>query len=523
VACQEPAPALAVVNARVLTLEPAQPRAEAVLVERGRITRVGTTREVREAAPHARPFDAGGRTVVPGFVDGHAHFEMTCLALTQTLSCTTPPYRSLAEIAEALGLRARQTPPGHWLLGRTSFGLYAKVEEGRLFTRHDLDAVSRDHPIAVLAGLHVAMLNTRALHALGLWDGAHVPRGVTVHREPSGAPTGVATEVWDLLPAFGLEETTRAIRARAAELFVAHGVTSIHTIPFSAGDVAADQALQEAGQLPLRLRLYYHVPHQISLDALLALGLRPGFGSEMLRFGGVKIFVDGTGHDGHGNRRLDLKWDPEELEAFVSRAHEGGLQLWMHVNSQPAIRMAAAAVEAALRRQPGPHRHRLEHGGDFADSVEDMRRLRALGIRLVATPQFLYSQSGVPGTRFPRPMRFRTLLDQGFELIGGSDSTGTVPDGIAPLFNIACAVRRQTRGGTEFLPEERISAEEGLRMFSIWAATGAFEEDEKGSIAPGKLGDLAVLSHDPLAVPADALADIRVEATILGGRVVHQR
>jgi predicted amidohydrolase YtcJ len=119
-------------------------------------------------APGAREFDAAGRTVAPGFVDGQAHVEMTCLALTRTLSCPTPPYRSLAEIREALRLRLRETPPGRWVVGRTSFGLYAKVTEDRRFTRHDLDVLSQEHLIAVLAGLHVAMLNTRALQALGL-------------------------------------------------------------------------------------------------------------------------------------------------------------------------------------------------------------------------------------------------------------------------------------------------------------------------------------------------------------------
>ena len=160
--------AFALVNARLLTMEPVRPEGEAVLVEHGRITRVGTTRQVRRVAPGAREFDAAGRTVAPGFVDGQAHVEMTCLALTRTLSCPTPPYRSLAEIREALRLWLGETPPGRWVVGRTSFGLYAKVTEDRRFTRHDLDVLSQEHLIAVLAGLHVAMLNTRALQALGL-------------------------------------------------------------------------------------------------------------------------------------------------------------------------------------------------------------------------------------------------------------------------------------------------------------------------------------------------------------------
>jgi predicted amidohydrolase YtcJ len=514
---------LALVDGRLLTMDPRQPVAEAALVRNGRIVLVDTTRAVRAAAPRTTEYDCRGRTVVPGFIDGHAHFEMTCAALACCVSCTTPPYRSLAEIAAALRERVATTPKGEWIVGRSSFGLYAKVTEGRLFTRHDLDAVTQDHPLVVLAGLHVAMLNTRALEALGLWEPGAPRRGVTLHRDGSGVPTGVATEIWDRLPTFPKEQVKHAIRQKARELFSANGVTSVHTIPSSAADVVADRELHALGELPLRLRLYYHVPRDVSLAALTTPGLTPGFGDERLRFGGVKIFVDGTGHDGYGNRLWDVKWSQPELDALVSEAHRAGLQLWMHVNAVPTIQMATAAVEQAVRAHPGPHRHRLEHGADFIDDPADMERVRAAGIRLMTTPQFIRSQGDVTGTRFPRLLRLRTLIDHGFELIGSSDSTGTVPDGIAPLFNIACAVARRTGRGREHLPHERITVDEGLKMYTIWAAKGAFEEREKGSISAGKLGDFAVLPADPREVPPEALLEMRVDATICGGEVVYER
>jgi predicted amidohydrolase YtcJ len=276
----------------------------------------------------------------------------------------------------------------------------------------------------------------------------------------------------------------------------------------------AVQELQEAGELPMRLRFYYHVPHQLELDGLLSMGLKPGFGNEMLRYGGIKIFIDGIGSDGLGNPLWDVKWTEEELTEFVSTAHAAGQQLWMHALRIESLRMGANAVEAAVRRTPIPHRHRIEHSADFISEPEDMERLRQLGIWVVTTPQFLHSAGSALGRRQSGHRRLRTLIDLGFEVIGSSDTTGTVPDGVAPLFNIACALNSA--------PGEAMTVDEALRMFTIWAARGAFEEGEKGSITVGKLGDFAVLSANPMDVRLEDLFDIRVDATILGGDVVYQ-
>jgi hypothetical protein len=506
-------------------MDDARPVAEAALVRRGRIALVGTNGEVLAARRNEPPFDAGGRTVVPGFIDGHAHLEMTCLALTRCVSCTAPPYASLAEIAGELSRVAERTPPDEWIIGRSSFGLHLRVPEGRLFTRQELDAVSEQHPIVVHSSLHVGMLNTRALHELGLWEqAADPPRGIVLHRDERGLPTGVVTEMWDMLPAFETEDVKTALRAKAHELFVANGVTTVHNLPYSNDDVRAVQELQASGELPLRIRFYPQAGHQLELEETLALGIQPGFGNDLLRYGGVKIFIDGTCHDGYGNRLWDVKWDQEELTEFVCRAHAAGQQLWMHINCVPSILMGANAIEEALRRHPRPHRHRLEHSADFAEGPEEIARLKGLGIGVVTTPQFIYSQGDTMGNRYSRSFRLRTLIAAGFEVIGTSDSTGTVPDGVTPLFNIACAVTRRTQRGREFLPEEAVTIEDALKMFTIWPAKWAFEEHDKGSIVPGKLADFAVLSADPLTLNDPAkLFDLKVDATILGGEVVYQR
>ncbi|RIK44659.1 MAG: hypothetical protein DCC58_08005, partial [Chloroflexi bacterium] len=253
---------LAVLNGNLITLDPDLPAAEAALVRDGRIVLVGSNADVRAAAGAAPVFDAGGRTVVPGFIDGHAHFEMTCCALTHAVSLTTPPYTSLAMLADAIHERAGATPPGEWIVVRGSFNLYARVEERRLFTRQELDAVSDQHPIVVLSSLHVGMLNTLALKELGLWDGEPA-MGIVLHRAEDGTPTGVVTEIWDLLPGFTVEQVRAAIRAKARDLFTAHGITTIHNLPYTGDDIFAVQDLQATGELPIRLRMHYHVPHQI--------------------------------------------------------------------------------------------------------------------------------------------------------------------------------------------------------------------------------------------------------------------
>jgi predicted amidohydrolase YtcJ len=172
-------------------------------------------------------------------------------------------------------------------------------------------------------------------------------------------------------------------------------------------------------------------------------------------------------------------------------------------------------VGRALAAYPASHRHRIEHGGDFASDPDDIQRLKDYGIWLVTTPAFLYAAGAARSQR--RQPHWRSLIDAGFQVIGSSDTTGSIPDGIAPMFNIGCALNYIDD------PAQRITVDEALRMFTIWPAAGAFEERDKGSITPGKLGDFAVLARDPREVDPEELFDLPVDATILGGTVVYTR
>ena len=510
---------LSLVNARLVTLEPDQSQAQAVLVRNGRIALVGSNDEVRSAAGNAPIFDAAGRGVVPGFVDAHVHFEMACNANVYHVACHTPPFTSLRQIKDALRAKAAASPAGRWIIGRGSFGMADRVEEGHLPLRQELDAVTEDHPLILYAGFHVAMVNTRGLRELDLWaNDDKVPRGALVHRDASGVPTGIATEIWTMPPPYTVDEVEASIRAYAMELFVAKGITSIHTLPLAGTDLRADQAVQATGELPIRFRAYYHLPHSFSLDDFLAMGLESGFGTDMFRFGGVKIFVDGAGSDGLGRRFTDFKWTQDELDEFVFRAHAARVQLMMHVITDDAHQAAEAAVEAALARDPTPMRHRLEHGGDVED-LDRIRRLATLGLIPVITPQ---QQRATELRAEPRRVpRYRTLVEENVRPVAVSDATGTVPI-FSPLGAIGSLMASpEAGGGTP--PGEELSFENALRMHTIWAARAGFEEQDKGSIAVGKLGDFAVLSADPTALRGEELFDVSVDATIVGGEVVFER
>ncbi len=507
---------LALVNGRVVTMDASRPSAEAVLIRNGRIVHVGTNAEVARQAEGIDRFDAGGRVVIPGFVDTHVHFEMTCLAKEFQVACHSPPYRSLKEIFAVLRGKVEDTPKGEWIIGRSSFELAGRLEERRLANRHDLDAITTDHPLVVFAGLHVGMLNTPALKELDLWDRADdPPRGVFIDVESGGTPSGIATEVWDLLPAYSVEQVQRALRNHAHDTFVAKGTTTIANIPYSANDLRADQALQARGELPVRLRAYHHVPRTVSLSSLLDAGLVSGMGDSMFRFGGIKIFIDGIGFDAFGNELDDAKWTQDELNEFVSAAHVGGIQLIMHALTTKGMLMAANAVEEAMNRDARPLRHRIEHAGGLLERADEMQRLKSLGIIPIVTPHFWFEGD------YPVP-RYRSMIEQGLRPVMVTDTTGTVPGSSAPLRNMAYSMLPRSEGGAAPVEAETLTFEQSLRMNTAWAAYSIFEDHEKGTISPAKFGDLAILSQDPRNIRGSGLFDLEVEATILGGEIVFQ-
>ena len=505
---------LAIVNAKIMTLEARQPEAAAVLVRSGRIAVVGGNEDVRSQARDARIFDAGGRTVVPGFIDAHCHMEVTAAALMYCADVHTPPLKNIPEIQAALRAWARNVPKGQWIVGRGGFNFENDIVEKRLPNRLELDAVSLDQPVLVFAGRHITMANTQALKEMGVWEpNVKLPRGTLVHRDAAGVPTGICTEVFYYLPDYSIDQMKTAIQASAPELFTAKGTTTIYTVPFSKNDIRADLELQRSLDLPLRIRMFYHVPHMTSFEGLMDTGFLSGVGDDLFRFGGMKLFVDGAGSDGLGHRLADLKWTQAELNDMVSGADANGMQFLMHCVTPEGRRMAIAAVEEARRRNPRqPYiLHRIEHNGDDG-TVEGIRHLRDIGIRVSITPGKIR-----PGSLGPR---YRTLVKEGLDPAVITDTTGTTPGTSDILFKIACIATPSEEGGGA-AAGETLSFQEALRLFTLSNARIGYEDQHKGSIAVGKLGDFAVLSGDPRSMAPAKLFDLKLQATILGGEIVH--
>lgn len=509
---------LVITNADIHTMDPARPRASALAVAGDVITGTGDDDDLLAANPGAQVLDLGGRVVIPGFVDAHCHFELTTTHLSYAVPLHAPPHSSLREICQTLRERAASSPGSGWIVGRANFGLHQFVAEQRPITRQDLDEAVPDRPVVVYSGMHVTTLNTAGLRAAGFLDGASPAMGAMLDLD-----TGRGTELWSELPQpeFGVDAVAAAMAGLGASMFTARGVTTINDVVHSAEGVRAYQRLRLQGRLPARIDLHFHSPRQVRSADLAATGLETGFGDRWLRIAGIKLFIDGAGHDLAHETLVDLKWHQEDLDAEVAAAHAAGLQLMMHVQSAEAVDMGLLAIERALERYPrADHRHRLEHAGDLPVDEQRLGRMASLGVVPVATPQFIYSYGDAQPEASQAPLR--SLHERGFRVPGNSDSTGSQPEAANPFHSIWCALTRRTRLGRELTPDEAITLDAALRMFTADAAW-ACHLDDRGVLVPGKLADLVVLRSNPWRVPVDALPDTVIDQVWIGGDVRYDR
>ncbi|HEY7820715.1 MAG TPA: amidohydrolase family protein [Vicinamibacteria bacterium] len=401
---------LLLVNADMITLDPRRPSASAALVRSGRIVMVGDARDVRTEARNAREFDAGGRVVIPGFVDNHCHVEDSCVVGDH--QPTLRAAKSISEMVVKICSVASGVPKGEWVLLQAAASDFPeKVAEKRWLNRHDLDEATAEHPVMVVLGIHASILNTSAWKRTGYWEPGSdenvkwksdgTPRrGSFIHRDPSGHPMGLATEVWDFRPGYTVEQYKESMQRHFKEWFLSKGLTSIATIQDTApNEFLALQELQEEGGLPVRLRVYPVVPHAIALRDVTRVGWRSGFGDERFRFGGVKLFVDGIGSDYMGRSLTDLKWTEESLTEALVSCQRGGLQAILHVVTEGGWDLAVRSLEAAKATASGELRHRIDHRTPGDDAR--IAKAKSLGLTLGIT-----APRQKPGTT-PPPRRFR--------------------------------------------------------------------------------------------------------------------
>ena len=521
------APDLIVVNARVYTVDPALPRAEAFAVKSGRFLAVGSTSEIRALArPGTQIIDAAGMTVTPGFIDAHSHpngvREMTGVNVN---------LRTVEEVKAALRRKAAETAPEFWVTGY----MYDDTKLDRPVTRRDLDEAVPNHPAMVAhRGGHTGVYNSRAFEMAGVTASTPDPEGGRFYREGGELTGKVAERARSVFGRVGRNEpVTREAQAKGAafisKAMSAAGLTSVHLAGGGAEALRAFQDAHAAGEL--RFRLYF-LPRGGIVDSLRQAGIRTGFGDEWIRIGAVKYGADGSASErtmrmstpyvGRPDDFGILTMSQQELNEAVEEQHRANFQIGVHANGDVTIGMVLDAYERALRSWPrADARHRIEHCSLV--NPELLRRIKALGV--IPTPFYTYAYyHGDKWAEYgEEKMRWmfahRSFLDHGIPVAGASDY---MPGPYEPMMALQSLVTRTDYLGRTWGGNQRVTIDEALRICTINGAHASFEEGIKGSITVGKLADFAVLAQDPHQVEPARLKDIRVVRTVVGGRTVHE-
>jgi predicted amidohydrolase YtcJ len=532
---------MVVLNGRIVTMDKQMSVVEAIAISGGRISALGSIEDIKPLmGPNTRVVNLERKTALPGFIDAHYHLQLASCTLGLMAQCHTPPNKTIDDVILRLQEWEPKVSSGRWVIGQGCLLQERKMKDLRFPTRYDLDRVSRDRPVALRFGMHVTILNSKALEILCINKDTALPKGSAFDIDPSnGEPTGVTRDFWNYIPFPDPDEeqVTQAIEDNIRKFCLPNGITSVHDLPETTLALKIYQKLLAKGNLPIRIRFYYEIPNMIKMDELIASGLGQGFGNDFLRLGGIKIFVDGgitsagacfhEAYDFNKNHYGNLALDQEELNRYVLEANEAGLQVLIHAVGDRAMDIALDAVEKAQEACYRPdHRHRIEHMGNVYPQMHRFKRTKQLGVLPVPNMGFINSWGDqveylLGKERARSGFWCKTLIDEGFPIPGSSDATGTHPENTNPFFCISCAINRKTFSGKVISPEEKISMAEAIKMYTNYSAYAGFEENQKGSLELGKLGDLIVISRDPWDVPDSEIADIKVICTIVGGRVVY--
>ena len=526
-------------NGNVYTMDANHPLAQAVAVTGNRILAVGAGADLRLLLhPGGQAIDLGGRTVIPGLIDAHVHFGGYSIAGYQgevDLDNVPTKAEALARVAAAI----RTAPPGQWIRGS---GWNKNIWTGGAFpTAADLDAVAPDHPVALEdKSHHATWANHRALELAGITAATQDPPGGEIVRDGSGQPIGILLEnaaelVFQAAPEPDVDTMVHALRQGITK---AHrlGLTGFHE-PGNPTVLAALQVLRARGELGLRVLA--HIPAD-GLDAAVKVGLRSGLGDEYLRIGGVKAFADGAlgpqtaymlaPYEGQADDTGIPTLTTQGLCDLVRRAHAAGLSVAVHAIGDAANRAVLDAIEktpttpSTLRSPTLPDR--IEHVQLL--HPDDVPRVAYLGI--IASMQPIHATSDMDmaehhwGRRCELAYAWRSLLEKGARLAFGSDCPVETLD---PLAGIHAAVTRRRADGSPgpegWIPAQRLTVAEAVHAYTLGAAHAAGEAHLKGSLTPGKLADLVVLSRDIFRVEPMQILDTNVEMTVFDGRIVYRQ
>jgi predicted amidohydrolase YtcJ len=531
-----PSADLIISNAKVWTGDKASPHAEGVAVIGERIVAVGTSVELDGwRGPQTKLIDAQGKLLLPGFNDSHLHFISGGAQLDYV---DLKDAGSPEEFARRIASQASKTPKGEWVLGGNWDE--QKWTPAEMPTRQLIDDLTPDRPVFVNRyDGHIALANSVALKLAGVTAKTPDPPGGTIGRDAKGNPTGVLKDaameyVNKVVPAMSGERRLRAAR-RALEHAASLGVTSVQDMSCEYADIAAYSELAERGELTARI---YAAPALALWHDQAKLGVRRAWGSRYLRIGAMKGYADGslgasTAYmfrpfaDDPKNRGLlsEEMTPPSKMRERMMNADAAGLQLAIHAIGDQAISMVLDNF-AEIARAHGEHdqRFRVEHAQHMA--AKDFGRFAKLHVIASMQPYHAiddgrWAEKRLGAARAKTTYAFRSFLDQGVRLAVGTDWP-VAP--LSPMLTLYAAATRATLDGKNpdgWVPEEKISVAEAVEAYTLNSAFAEFQEKEKGSIAPGKLADMVLLSDDIFSIRPEAIRDVQVITTIVGGKVVY--
>jgi predicted amidohydrolase YtcJ len=531
----KPAADLIVTNAKIWTVDATQPQAQAVAVLQDRIVAVGSNSAIDAwRGPNTKVIDAAGKLLLPGFNDAHVHFVSGGQQLdnVQLKDVTNP-----GEFARRIGERAKITPKGEWILGGNWDE--TKWTPDHIPTKEMIDALTPDTPVFVSRyDGHMGLANSLALRLAGITAQTPDPPGGTIVRDAQGNPTGAlkdaATDYIDkVVPPLSHDRHVKVVK-RALAYAASVGVTSVQHMVASYEDIAVYSELLQRGELTTRI---YAAPLITHVDDQAKLGIGHAFGGSYLRIGALKAFADGSLGSGtayfyepflnQGTNRGLLSDEMHPISLMRDRymkADAAGLQICTHAIGDEGISTILDLYADVIKAHgEADRRFRIEHAQHMA--AKDFERFAQLHVIASVQPYHAiddgrFAEGHIGHDRSSRTYAFRTFLDHGVRLAFGTDWEVAPLD---PVLGLYAAVTRATlddKNPNGWFPEQKLTVAEAVEAYTMGSAYAEFQEKEKGSITPGKLADMVLLSDDIFTIAPAKIRDVKILKTIVGGRIV---
>ena len=546
------APAVVYHNGKIATVNANFEMVEAVAVSEGRIVAVGSDEEVQAlASDETALVDLQGKTVLPGFYDNHVHLSMGDDPETLDLWEAT----TLDEVLAAIEQKAAETPPGEWIRAELAYttGIPHPFPEKKAPTRWDLDKAAPDHPVMLVRGAHLTVVNSLGLEMANITKDTKAPGGV-IDRDANGELTGKFREgparklITRAMPPAAPRDpkTAQAELRRFLEGLLAVGITSVNAAGVQLNSPGQWRLVQDTyaawgdrlPRLTVQARLSpgydrfddLETSVETTIQELEAMPFHTGFGNDRLKVGAIKMSIDGA-YSGPTSWLLPpyprpdyeagIRIPEEAFYPVAKRGHELGWQLGIHCIGDGAIQMCVDVMGRILEESPRDDPRPYIHHYTVLPPDETLQKTADLGIMVASQPNWVYSKMQfapdiVSGERLETSQPQKSLMDRGIRVSYGSDG---MPHG--PMVGVYGAVTRTNSDGNVYGPGERVSLEQAIRSYTTETAYMTFDEADRGALEVGKFADMIVLAEDIFTVDPEHIKDIGIEQTIVGGEVVH--